>query len=403
MGRSEKNSGLVIIICLIICGFLAAFIIKRYISPMMDGTITDIPPGTVYTDKDVPDEIAALINDGVLRYASGKLSGDERDAYEKLLMGVLAHADRIDIKSCGLDLDELKKVYSCLRNDYPELFWISNNCDVYTTGNLITDCLPNYLYDLDSVKRMAVNITSLRDRLLDAMKNLDKYEKIMYVFDYIIDNTVYDNDSFNSFQSGDDDPELELSCNIYGTLFKGKALCEGYAKTFQYLVNSFGINSIYVTGVSKNQGHAWNYVFYGGDWYGMDITWCDPQGAGDKKSYAYCMVDYQTLAAGHTEDMPYDLPECKGGEYNYYIYNAYELSVFSTETLSEMFLRAYNQGSDFIEFHCASRAVYDDFLRAVETQEVFRCFDGIKENYGVEIEQLSYGLMEEVLSVRVEL
>ena len=370
---------------------------------MMNGTITELPSGTVYSEADVPAEIANLINDGVMRYAGTTLSGKEREAYDKLLMGVLAHADRIDIKSCGLDLDKLKLVYSCVRNDYPELFWISNNCDVYTTGNLITDCLPKYLYDMDSVKMMSDNITEVRDRIGARIKELDNYDKIMYIFDYIIDNTTYDNASFASFQNGDENQDLELSCNIYGTLFKQKALCEGYAKTFQYLVNAFGINSIYVTGVSKNQGHAWNYVYYAGNWYGMDITWCDPQGDGNRKSYAYCMVDFDTLAAGHSVDLPYDLPECKGGEYNYYIHNAYELSVFSVETLSEMFLRAFKQGNDFIEFHCTSKAVYDDFLRSVESQEIFGCFDGIRETYGIQIDQLSYGLMEDVLSVRVEL
>lgn len=403
---ARKNSQLLIFItCMLVCVGLGVFIILKFVIPLKNGTLAELPAGTVYSEKDIDKSIIGFLNTGVKRYAGDKISASEKEAYQRLLMGILAHAERIDIKDCGLTLDQLRKVYSCLRNDYPEIFWISNNCDVYTNTvtQKMTDCLPNYLYDNKTVVMMIGNIEKIRDTIKARVKDYDPYHKIMYVFDYIIDNTVYDSLSYDNYMEGSSDANLEFACNIYGTLFKGRALCEGYSKTFQYLMNSMGIDCLYLTGVSKEQGHAWNCVYLDNSWYGMDVTWCDPQGTTDRKSYAYCMVDQETLDAGHTLDMPYEVPNCGGGRYNYYEYNNLELTVFSTEILSDIFLRAYDAGDSFVEFHCATRQVYNDFLASVQSQEIFKCFAGIREKHGERMDYLNYGLMEDALSVRVEI
>ena len=71
--------------------------------------------------------------------------------------------------------------------------------------------------------------------------------------------------------------------------------------------------------------------------------------------------------------------------------------------LSDLFLKAYESGNSFVEFHCASKTVYSAFLASVETQEIFEAFSGIREKYGTIIDQLNYGLMEDALVVRIEL
>lgn len=56
-----------------------------------------------------------------------------------------------------------------------------------------------------------------------------------------------------------------------GVLLEGKAVCAGYAETFEMLCNAVGIQTVCVTSSS----HEWNKVKLYGRWYVVDCTWDD--------------------------------------------------------------------------------------------------------------------------------
>lgn len=96
------------------------------------------------------------------------------------------------------------------------------------------------------------------------------YEYIKYIHDYVIDTIVYDD-------SGIDSKKYNL---CFATL-EGRAVCEGYAKLFKYLMDGAGIPTVTVTGEGINsrgekENHAWNQVYFEGEWYAVDTTWDDP-------------------------------------------------------------------------------------------------------------------------------
>lgn len=382
---------------------MLSIIIKDYVIPILNGTIAELPEGKAYSIDDVPLAIAEFIDTETERYAYRQLAENEQEAYRLLLMGTCSFADRIDIKRCNITIEDLRVIYSCIRNDYPELFWVYNNCEVYSTGDIATDCLPHYIYDKNSTIQMIGNIEQVKDALLTPVKDSSDYEKVMYVFDYIIDSTDYDMDSYNDYMAGNMTENLERSCSIYGTLIGQKALCEGYSKTVQYLLNSMDIECLYITGKSEGEGHAWNYIRLDGSYYGMDITWCDPKSDEETKSYAYCLVDYDTLKMNHEEDVPYELPECRGGQYNYYRQNGYELSVFDLREVEGMLYKAYVEGRDFVEIHCSNRHVYDSFMQAIASQEIFECFDSIERDFGKYYDAINYGVIEDAGAIRISL
>lgn len=401
--KRKGFSAITVAVCAIACCFMLGIIIKDYVIPIINGTIAELPEGKAYTPDDIPAAIAEFVDTGAERYAYQQLSENQQEAYRLLLTGSCAFAERIDIKRCNISIEELRVIYSCIRNDYPELFWVYNNCEVYSTGDTATDCLPHYIYDKNSTIQMIGNIEQVKEALLSPIKDNSDYEKVMYVFDYIIDSTDYDMDSYNDYLAGNITENLERSCSIYGTLIGRKALCEGYSKTMQYLLNSMDIECLYITGVSEGEGHAWNYIKLDGSYYGMDITWCDPKSDTEIKSYAYCLVDYDTLRTNHTEDVPYELPECSGGQYNYYKYNGYELSVFDLREVEGMLYKAYAEGRAFAEIHCSDQHVYDSFLQAIESQEIFDCFGSIERNFGKHYGAINYGVIEDARAIRISL
>ena len=401
--KKSNFSSITVSLLAIVCIALIINIAKSYIIPLINGTIADLPQGKIYTIDDVPKEIQELIDFEDEKYAYSQLSDNMKEAYRRLLMGVCSYADRVDIKECDLTLEELKTVYSCMRNDYPELFWVFNNCEVYSSGIKVTDCLPEYIYSEKDMIKHASDLNTIKDAILKKVDGMSEYEKVMFVFDYLIDNTEYDMSSYNDYMEGEVTAQLELACGIYGTLMGSKALCEGYSKTTQFLLNNMDIDCLYITGTSKGEGHAWNYVKLDGSYYALDVTWCDPRGEDDVKSYAYCLLDYASFARSHTEDVPYELPLCNGGKYNYYSYNGYALSTFNYKDIKAMLYRAYVEGRSFVEIYCTSQTVYDSFVTALSSQDIFQCFEEIKELSGKNYNTINYGLIDDAWTIRINL
>ncbi len=64
--------------------------------------------------------------------------------------------------------------------------------------------------------------------------------------------------------------------NSYGALVNGKAVCEGFARSFKCAMDRLEIPCVIVQGyISDNGGmepHAWNYVKLDDSWYGVDVT-----------------------------------------------------------------------------------------------------------------------------------
>ena len=60
--------------------------------------------------------------------------------------------------------------------------------------------------------------------------------------------------------------------DIRGTFINNYAICGGYSKGFEYLLQRVGIENIWVTGQAGGY-HAWNNINLYGDWYLADSTW----------------------------------------------------------------------------------------------------------------------------------
>ena len=108
-----------------------------------------------------------------------------------------------------------------------------------------------------------------KNNLVNQCQNKSTVEKIKIVHDYLVDNTEYD------LEAG------ENIYNVYGTLIDKKSVCEGYARSFKYIMDDLNIPCIIACGIGKNsegkaESHAWNYVQIDDEWYAIDVTWDDP-------------------------------------------------------------------------------------------------------------------------------
>ena len=113
---------------------------------------------------------------------------------------------------------------------------------------------------------------------------------------------------------------------------EGKAVCEGYARAFKYIMDGLGIPCVLVSGTATNssgltESHAWNYVYLNYQWYAIDVTWDDPIIIGDgyipdDTMYQYFLKGRNTFLTTHVEDgfltdnsLEFDFPELSASDY----------------------------------------------------------------------------------------
>ncbi len=98
--------------------------------------------------------------------------------------------------------------------------------------------------------------------------NLTDLEKALLLHDRIALHCEYDYDNYVNGTIPDD------SYNMYGALVNKISVCQGYAKSYQYMLDMLGIQNRLCS--SDTLQHVWNIVTIDGEEYHVDITWDDP-------------------------------------------------------------------------------------------------------------------------------
>lgn len=169
--------------------------------------------------------------------------------------------------------------------DKPEVFYIdiskmflmiySRKTILKTTYTVSIKSEENSNYFIDGfntqeeVKEAAKQVENVKLNLCNQLTG-DNYNKIKQIHDCLVDNLQYEQTISKANIR-----------NIYGALVTKEVVCEGYAKSFKYILDELNIPNIIVVGKATNssnqtESHAWNYVYIDEKWYAIDVTWDDP-------------------------------------------------------------------------------------------------------------------------------
>ena len=177
----------------------------------------------------------------------------------------------LDIASLSIPADQISDVVMLFINRHPEYYWLSfESCDVENgiAVTLYEDVKPFMGKSRSTVFGSSSLEEATKKALAVVKPEMSDLEKALVLHDYIALNTEYD---YQGYLNGN----LPNSVfTIEGTLVEGKAVCQGYALAYQYLLNKVGIESKYVASSAMN--HGWNLVKIFGRWYHVDVTWDDP-------------------------------------------------------------------------------------------------------------------------------
>ena len=161
-----------------------------------------------------------------------QLSDEEQTVYREILQGIQENKKEIYLH-CS-NANTANEVFQNVLNDRPEIFWCDGNATSteysHSEGQSRYVVIePNYLYEGEEKEQRNQEIESARATCLSGISDLsDEYEKIKYIYTYLIDNVDYDLDA----------PDNQ---NIYSALVGKRSVCAGYAKSCQYLLQQLGI------------------------------------------------------------------------------------------------------------------------------------------------------------------
>ena len=167
---------------------------------------------------------------------------------------------------------------------------------------------------------------------------------------------------------------------IYELLHDHRAVCEGYARASQYLLNQLGVHTLYICGTAGHDGtsesHAWNVVRVDGDYYQLDVTWGDPlnDDGSQTKSYDYLCITEEEISRDHTANWA-EYPSCTKIDRNYYVMEDRYLPFYNADTLVSWVRDTYPTGQP-LSFKLANQEVYQQTMeRLFQSDEIFTIFE----------------------------
>lgn len=302
-----------------------------------------------------------------VRYFGKRLTDSQRVLYNRIIEGIMNHDS--EIQSIRLPSHaELEPIMEAVNRDYPELFWYHGYSYSYYTREGYDDITlePNYRWDKsEAVQRKAYVESATRD-ILSQLRGKSDYEKVKGVFDYLVDQTAYDYDY--------------VGTTIYELLHDHRAVCEGYARTTQYLLNQLGVETLYISGTAgsngKSEDHAWNIVLVDGNYYQLDVTWGDPlhDDGSQSKLYDYLCITDEEMRRDHTADWS-EYPSCTRIDRNYFVMEGRYLPDYNQDTLVSWVREAYPTRLP-LSFKLPNQTIYQQTMdRLFEADEIFTIFE----------------------------
>lgn len=306
------------------------------------GTTVDFPELTVSEEE---------VSDG---FYFQQLSAKEKKIYREILQGVRSMEETI-LLHAG-EKDDAGKVYEYLMYDRPELFWCDGSSQM-TVYEEYTEFHPSYTCTAEQRKSRQTEIDAVvQEAIAGAQEKTTEYEKIKYVFEYLVNMVDYDENALDNQ-------------NIYSALVGKKSVCAGYSRAAQYLLNQMEIGCIYVIGTATGQGaHAWNIVYCDGKYYQMDVTFGDPifqeNETGetiphDIVNYEYlCCTDEEIFTDHQQEDfVPY--PVCDSDDLNYYRINGLYYESFDKDEILAKMRDEISKEQELFSVRFADESVYE--------------------------------------------
>lgn len=285
-------------------------------------------------------------------------------AYKRFVTAVDNINAYVDVKDLSLTQNEIGRVFNYYYHDYPNHFWRKSDYRIeYVKNNeniKVTKIYLSYYFNgsKDQIKKARQAFDSkVKYYLSGVTTKMSNFEKELTIHDKLVKTIEYDITLKR--------PNIFTA---YGALVDNIAVCDGYTRAFQYLLNQVGIPNIVVCGQAKNEkgkniSHAWNLVRLDKEYYHIDITWDDVYIKNKDNNlvmYYYFNLNDSEIFKNHfiQDTMSNDgnyrysvpIPKATGTKYNYFKYKGLVINKLSVDNLSKIIIAAAKNNSPYVHF-----------------------------------------------------
>lgn len=320
---------------------------------------------------------------------------------------------------------EVRTTIKAIYSDNPELFWAAGTIGYFSDsdGTIVRMYSRYSPQEVDTM--LNASLDAVNKFLKELPSGLSEYDRELFTHDYLIALCEYDKD-VDPENSDKNDPKIYT---VYGALVDKLAVCEGYARAFQLLLNKAGVDCIGISGKGEDELHMWNAVKLGGKWYNVDTTW-------DDREELYYKYNYFNLSDGQmkedhipsplfselTEDqinglsgsvncdiMNLVIPECGDTTMNLYYRSCPHLADLEGADVTEGLLDTALKKGDLFLFYVEDSIDFEngvDALFKTPPQYFFQYIDRVNASltdYSIDTSNIGYYSFEKTRLIAVEL
>lgn len=317
-------------------------------------------PKNAITEDGLPADAEAEQIIGSGEYAKSLLPPEDFAVYDEISAAVSTMSNIEGLEYAG-EIDALNAVVSAVYQDHPEYFWfIREYSSSYMTSaenpeEKVVSIWFQYTISEEEREQAQARLDEISAELEAQWDGLSDFELSKAIYDYLIENIVYDLDY--NMQT------------MYSALVDGRAVCTGYARFAQYLFHMMGLDCLAV----ESEEHTWNVVNLDGDYYQFDATWGDQEGQNDYTDYLYLNFDDELASKleHHLTVEPMTIPECVATADSYYHHEQLYFEALDKERIEERIVQS--RGEQIVSFRFANEHLMEEAM------------DWLIHNYGMNI------------------
>lgn len=330
-------------------------------------------------------------------FAYEQLSEDKKKVYAMILDAIVDFKEDLTLFQVQLTVEDYYQIEEDIISDHPEIFWYRGGASVYydQRTKAVKKVEMTYCMTREEAQKRQEEIDTAISPFLGLLNNsMSDYEITKKAYEFIISSVEYDasvlSNGIDNMNTSDVSRPDDIR-SIYGVFVNKKAVCAGYAKALQYILQYFDRECAYVW----NDVHAWNLVKMGNDYYHVDATWGDgtntflEQGWTDRINYDF--LDITTAELQRLEDHvitnKLQIPECTATEYNYHFQEGLIFYVYNYEQMKQIILNNLQIGNYFVTVKFANEQVYEDCrYNFVDCGQISQMISEINAVYGMAVD-----------------
>lgn len=304
-----------------------------------------------------------------------RLSQNGKIAYTLLMEQLKEHPEKIEIPQ--VSDTEYDKMIEAISYDNPDMLCLPRQTRFVQKG-AHAYVEPQYEHE---AQQCDVKTKELQRKVEEICKEassfISDYQKELFFHDYICENVCYVDKEDGGYSA-------------YDALICGEAVCEGYSRAMQILLNHEGIYNYLVIGTGaptdqEPEGHMWNVVALGNQNYYLDVTWDDVENDGlHITQHKYFNVTEKEISTDHKNIEPAD-NACTAHIENYFYHEGLRFTAYNQTAKSkitkEIEKALSKKENAYIEFSFSNQDAFDSAMQhLLDKDDIHRLMNIAEKN-----------------------